>query len=45
MTAIHDIVIRVAGESGEGIQSTGILLAQAVARGGFHVITYWTVPA
>src|SRR5919199_1083194 len=43
--AVHDLVIRVAGESGEGIQSTGILLAQATARGGFHVITYWTVPA
>src|SRR5215471_7787947 len=43
--AVHDLVIRVAGESGEGIQSTGILLAQAAARGGFHVLTYWTVPA
>src|ERR671933_804684 len=43
--AVHDLVIRVAGESGEGIQSTGILLAQASARGGFDVITYWTVPA
>jgi 2-oxoglutarate ferredoxin oxidoreductase subunit alpha len=43
--AVHDLVIRVAGESGEGIQSTGILLAQATARGGFHVLTYWTVPA
>jgi 2-oxoglutarate ferredoxin oxidoreductase subunit alpha len=43
--AVRDLVIRVAGESGEGIQSTGILLAQATARGGFHVITYWTVPA
>ncbi|MBM4416975.1 MAG: 2-oxoacid:acceptor oxidoreductase subunit alpha [Chloroflexi bacterium] len=41
----HDLVIRVAGEAGEGVQSTGILLAQATARGGFHVITYWTVPA
>jgi 2-oxoglutarate ferredoxin oxidoreductase subunit alpha len=45
MAAMRDLVIRVAGESGEGIQSTGILLAQATARGGFHVITYWTVPA
>jgi 2-oxoglutarate ferredoxin oxidoreductase subunit alpha len=43
--AVRDLVVRVAGESGEGIQSTGILLAQATARGGFHVITYWTVPA
>src|SRR5215210_4859875 len=43
--AVKDLVIRVAGESGEGVQSTGILLAQATARGGFHVITYWTVPA
>jgi 2-oxoglutarate/2-oxoacid ferredoxin oxidoreductase subunit alpha len=41
----QDLVLRVAGESGEGIQSTGILLAQATARGGFHVLTYWTVPA
>ncbi len=40
-----DLVIRVAGESGEGIQSTGQLLAQAAARGGFEVLTYWTVPA
>src|SRR5215210_959639 len=43
--AVKDLVIRVAGESGEGVQSTGILLAQATARGGFHVVTYWTVPA
>ncbi len=45
MAANHSLVIRVAGESGEGIQSTGILLAQAAARGGFYVLTYWTVPA
>jgi 2-oxoglutarate ferredoxin oxidoreductase subunit alpha len=41
----RDLVIRVAGEAGEGVQSTGILLAQATARAGFHVITFWTVPA
>ncbi|TAK25960.1 MAG: 2-oxoacid:acceptor oxidoreductase subunit alpha [Chloroflexota bacterium] len=41
----HDLTIRVAGETGEGVQSTGILLAQATARGGFYVLTYWTVPA
>ncbi|MBI2938992.1 MAG: 2-oxoacid:acceptor oxidoreductase subunit alpha [Chloroflexi bacterium] len=43
--AHRDLVIRVAGESGEGVQSTGQLVAQAAARGGLYVLTYYTVPA
>jgi 2-oxoglutarate ferredoxin oxidoreductase subunit alpha len=41
----RDLVIRVAGEAGEGILSTGQLLTQAAARGGFHVLTYSQPPS
>ena len=41
----QDLVIRIAGEAGEGVLSTGQLLAQAAARGGFQVITYFSPPA
>ena len=41
----QDLVIRIAGEAGEGVLSTGQLLAQAAARGGFKVVTYFSPPA
>lgn len=41
----QDLVIRIAGEAGEGVLSTGQLLAQAAARGGFTVLTYFSPPA
>jgi len=43
--AKQDLVIRIAGEAGEGVLSTGQLLAQAAARGGFKVLTYFSPPA
>lgn len=43
--AQQDFVIRIAGEAGEGIQSTGQLLAQAAARSGFRVLTDFLPPA
>lgn len=44
-TAKKDIVIRVAGESGEGVISTGDLIAQGAARAGYSIFTYKTFPA
>jgi 2-oxoglutarate ferredoxin oxidoreductase subunit alpha len=41
----HDLVVRIAGESGEGVVSTGDLVTQAAARAGFHVLTFKTFPA
>ena len=41
----QDVVIRIAGEAGEGIQSTGQLLAQAAARAGFRILTDFVPPA
>jgi 2-oxoglutarate ferredoxin oxidoreductase subunit alpha len=40
-----DLVIRIEGESGEGVVSTGDLVTQAAARAGFHVLTFKTFPA
>jgi 2-oxoglutarate ferredoxin oxidoreductase subunit alpha len=40
-----DLVIRVAGEAGEGVLSTGQLIAQAAARAGFGVLTDSVPPA
>jgi 2-oxoglutarate ferredoxin oxidoreductase subunit alpha len=40
-----DLVIRVAGEAGEGVLSTGQLLVQAAARAGFRVLTDFSPPA
>src|SRR5215207_4627576 len=40
-----DLVIRVAGESGDGSNATGEMLAQATARSGLHVFTFRTTPA
>lgn len=43
--ATKDLVIRVAGESGEGVISTGDLAAQAAARAGYELLTFKTYPA
>ena len=40
-----DLVIRIAGESGEGVVSTGDLVTQAAARAGYRVLTFKTFPA
>lgn len=45
MERTHDIVIRIGGESGEGVISTGDLLTLAAARAGFWVYTFRTFPA
>lgn len=41
----QDLIIRIAGESGEGVVSTGDLVTQAAARAGFEVLTFKTFPA
>ncbi len=41
----HSIVIRMGGESGEGVKSTGELFSQVAARAGFTVLTFQTYPA
>ncbi len=41
----HNIIIRMGGESGEGVKSTGELFAQVAARAGFKVLTFQTYPA
>lgn len=41
----RDLIIRVAGEGGEGIISTGDLITQACARAGLEVYTFKTFPA
>jgi len=43
--AKRDLVIRVAGEAGEGVLSTGQLITQAAARAGFGVLTDSVPPA
>ena len=43
MTA--DLVIRVGGESGEGIVTLGDILARIAARAGFEIYTFRTYPA
>lgn len=41
----NEIVMRIAGESGEGVISTGDIFTQAAARSGHHVLTFRTYPA
>jgi 2-oxoglutarate/2-oxoacid ferredoxin oxidoreductase subunit alpha len=41
----QDLIIRVAGEGGEGIISTGDFIAAACARAGLEVYTFKTFPA
>ena len=43
--ACNELVVRIAGEAGEGVISTGDLLARAAVRAGFHLITFKTFPA
>jgi 2-oxoglutarate ferredoxin oxidoreductase subunit alpha len=40
-----DLIIRIAGEGGEGIISAGDLITQACARAGLEVYTFKTFPA
>jgi 2-oxoglutarate ferredoxin oxidoreductase subunit alpha len=40
-----DLIIRVGGEGGEGIISTGDFIANTAARDGFNVLTFKTFPA
>ncbi|MGQ9525431.1 MAG: 2-oxoacid:acceptor oxidoreductase subunit alpha [Armatimonadota bacterium] len=40
-----DIVVRIAGEGGEGVISTGELLAKAMARASLNVFAFQTYPA
>src|SRR5262249_2727991 len=43
--AKRELVIRIAGEAGEGVLSTGQLLVQAAARAGLRVLTDFSPPA
>ncbi|MDP1651976.1 MAG: 2-oxoacid:acceptor oxidoreductase subunit alpha [Rhodocyclaceae bacterium] len=40
-----DLIIRIAGEGGEGVVSTGDMITQACARAGLDVYTFKTFPA
>jgi len=41
----NDLIIRIGGEGGEGIISSGDMIAQAAARSGLEVLTFKTFPA
>ncbi len=41
----NDFVIRIGGEAGEGVQSTGDLAVQVAARAGYYVLTSRIPPA
>ncbi len=43
--ARNELVVRIAGEAGEGVISTGDLITRAAARAGFYLITFKTFPA
>ena len=43
--AQNDLIIRFGGEGGEGIISSGDMVAQAAARSGLEVLTFKTFPA
>jgi 2-oxoglutarate ferredoxin oxidoreductase subunit alpha len=43
--AREDLVIRIAGEAGEGVLITGQMVTQAAARAGYHVLTDSVPPA
>ena len=45
MTEKNDLIIRIAGEGGEGIVSTGDFIAAACARAGLEIYTFKTFPA
>lgn len=44
-TSKNDLTIRIGGEGGEGIISTGDILTQASVRSGLNVLTFKTFPA
>lgn len=41
----HWTTIRIVGESGEGIVSTGEILSRVLQHAGFHILTFRTYPA
>jgi len=43
--SINDAVIRLAGDSQDGIQSAGAFLARLAGRSAQEVMTYMTIPA
>lgn len=43
--ARDDVIIRIGGEGGEGIISSGDIITGASAKAGFHVYTFKTFPA
>src|SRR5437763_7990002 len=43
--SIHDVVIRLAGNSQDGIQTAGAFLARLAGRSEHDVMTYMTIPA
>jgi len=43
--SINDAVIRLAGDSQDGIQSAGAFLARLAGRSDHDVMTYMTIPA
>src|SRR5713226_3279169 len=43
--AREDLVIRIAGEAGEGVLITGQMVTQATARAGYYVLTDSVPPA
>ena len=45
MTGKSDLIIRVAGEGGEGVVSTGDFISAACARAGLEIYTFKTFPA
>ena len=45
MSQKSDLIIRIGGEGGEGIISSGDILSQAAAKAGLEVLTFKTFPA
>ncbi|MCF6281233.1 MAG: 2-oxoacid:acceptor oxidoreductase subunit alpha [Candidatus Polarisedimenticolaceae bacterium] len=45
MTEKSDLIIRIAGEGGEGVVSTGDFISAACARAGLEIYTFKTFPA
>ncbi|MEE9165019.1 MAG: 2-oxoacid:acceptor oxidoreductase subunit alpha, partial [Nitrospinota bacterium] len=45
MSTKNDLIIRIGGEGGEGIISSGDILTQAATRSGLKVLTFKTFPA
>ena len=45
MAVIHDLVVRFAGEGGQGAVTAADALARAAAQAGYHVATYSSFPS